>query len=42
MRDVCHGVGAEVPDAAVARLLVEPMGAAVPGVVSQPGHAAVR
>jgi len=42
VRDVRHGVAAEIPDAAVTRLLVEPMGAAVPGVISQSGHAAVR
>lgn len=42
MRDVRQGVAAQVPDAAVARLLVEPMGAAVPGVVGEPGHAAMR
>lgn len=42
MRDVSHWVAAEVPDAAVTRLLVEPVGAAVPGVIGQSRHAAVR
>lgn len=42
VRDVCHRVAAEVPDAAVSRLLVEPVRAAVPGVVCQSRHAAVR
>lgn len=40
--DVCHRVAAEVPDAAVSRLLVEAVRAAVPGVVGQSRHAAVR
>lgn len=42
VRDVSHWVAAEVPDAAVTRLLVEPVGAAVPGVIGQSRHAAVR
>lgn len=40
--DVCHGVAAEVPGAAVPGLLVEAVRAAVPRVVGQSRHAAVR
>lgn len=40
--DVWHRVAAEVPDAAVPGLLVQAVRAAVPRVVGQPGHAAVR
>lgn len=42
MCDVSHGIVAEVSDAAVPRLFVQPVGTAVPGVVRQAGHAAVR
>lgn len=42
VRDVCHWVAAEIPDAAVPRLVVQPVGAAVPGVIGQSRHAAVR
>lgn len=41
--DVCQRAGAaELPGAAVPRLLVQAVAAAVPGVVGQPRHAAVR
>lgn len=40
--DVGHGIAAEVAHAAVPWLFVQPVGTTVPGVVRQPGHAAVR
>lgn len=35
VRDVCHWVAAEIPDAAVTRLFVKPMRTAMPGMISQ-------
>lgn len=42
VRDVCHWVAAEIPDAAVTWLFIKPMRTAVPGMISQSWHAAMR